>query len=129
MALTFNDDVVIVVSPQTGQHFVVSFSKTSVHRETAKAEQLPIDRVREYLGQIVDIAMHKDAPYAYRTVKGLAKELDLPAAIVKHCLEQSDKVRVSPLQNKQGETLYCRADRPLDFKERLERFRIALGRN
>lgn len=70
----------------------------------------------------------KDERWMYRTAEGLADDLSLSVEAARHLLESSPSVaRKAAVTDRLGRDLYAAADRPMAFRERLERLRWILA--
>lgn len=69
-----------------------------------------------------------DPRWSYRTTAGIAKDLGLTTAEVESLLSAYPQVaRPAALTDTEGRPLYASPDRPMPWKERLERVRWVLA--
>lgn len=68
-----------------------------------------------------------DNRWDFRTAEGLAADLDVaPEAVLQAFQEHPEIVRRSVLTDQAGRELYTAQNRPLTWRERIERFRSVL---
>jgi hypothetical protein len=75
------------------------------------------------------VAALKDPRWTFRTVDGIARQAAMPAPDVLQVIHETPGLaRRSAMTDRHGSELYAAPDRPVPFRERIERIRWMLAR-
>lgn len=105
----------------------LEFSVTTQERQPTRAETAPAPPLGVDESRVA--AAVADTRWDFRTVEGLAGDLELAPEAVRRILdERPDIARKSAMTDRHGRELYAAPGRPVSMRERVERMRWLLAR-